>query len=88
MAVLYTFPFEWTGMGEDARHIVEAKIGKVPDDHLWGAVWNLAVMRGYFRATGEIRAPKDAPSHASEKKVWRRTRRGNPLAPIDDQPTA
>jgi len=73
LAILYAFEKGWRGMGEDGRHIVQQHIGPPPDPHVWGAVWRKAVMAGYFRSTGQVRAPRDSQSNASKKQVWYRT---------------
>jgi hypothetical protein len=73
MAILNALPRDWQGMGEDGRRLVEARLGPIPDPHLWGAIWNKAVMqRHWFHSIG-WKKPKGLKSHASKKQIWRRT---------------
>lgn len=71
-AQILRLPRGWTGMGEDIRLAVLAKVGSPHDKHAWGALVNRAVVNGVLVRTGRIMPPRDPTSHASQKQEWRK----------------
>ena len=74
--IVYEYPEDWTGTGEDIRIDVTKKLRLLPhSDRCWGSMVLQAMRKGLleFRTPWVWRIPTDPTSHARPTRVLRRT---------------
>lgn len=65
----------WTGTGEDLRHLVVNQIGEPPNMNTWGGVIRGCLKYRFLANIGEWRPMRDASSHCRSTPVLTTTRR-------------
>jgi hypothetical protein len=69
---VYNLPTGWTGLGEQIRFSLET-LGWFAHENAWGGMVSGAIKKGILEQTDVWAYPTDVPSHASAKRLLRRT---------------
>jgi hypothetical protein len=73
---VYNLPAGWENLGEEIRFALQAmpRVNALQhSEESWGGMVSGAIKKGILERTNRWAQPRDTPSHASEKRILRRT---------------